>query len=295
MKHYIHLDCLFHSHFVLLESSFLNSTHGCCRSTESCISCNRILIIKNTTAIALPRKALEIIIQIFLMRALFNSLLAKSCIIQPPSNIIMTTQIVQKYIILRQAVHNVQLLLQQTNISGCNCMPGSCHCGYIIKHMAFRLLHGSKIWNNLFRLHNNLSQKQNSRAHNLTDQTHHAHNSMYLWKVPAWGVQFFPYIWHRIDSNNINTFICKEKEVVHHFIEHTGISVIQIPLIRIEGCHYVMSDFRQPGKITRRCGRKYLWYGFLIKGRNIRIVVEEISAHIFSITLTGFFCPFMIL
>ena len=55
-----------------------------------------------------------------------------------------------------------------------------------------------------------------------------------------------------------------------------------------------MPDFRQPGKVTRSCSWKYLRHCFLIERRNIRIVVEEVTAHIFPVALAGFFCPFMV-
>ena len=56
-----------------------------------------------------------------------------------------------------------------------------------------------------------------------------------------------------------------------------------------------MPDFRQPGEISRCCSRKYLRHCFLIEGRNIWIVVEKVTTHIFPVALAGFFRPFMIL
>ena len=92
--------------------------------------------------------------------------------------------------------------------------------------MAFRFLHGSKVRNNFFRFHNNLAQKKNTRANDLTDQTHHTYNGMYLWQVSAGSIQFLPDIRHCIDSDNVNSFIGKEQEIIHHLIEHTWISVV---------------------------------------------------------------------
>ena len=101
MKHYIHLDCALHGSFVLLKSGFLDSAHRSCSSAESGISCYRILIIKDSAAVAFPCITLKIIVQIFLMGTLLNTLLFQSGIIQTPANIIMAAQIIQEYIILR--------------------------------------------------------------------------------------------------------------------------------------------------------------------------------------------------
>ena len=229
------------------------------------------------------------------MGTFFYSFLLKSCIIQPPADIIMTPQIIEKYIILGKSINNIQLFFQKAHIPGCNCMPGCCHCCYIIKHMTLWLFHSSKIRHHLFRLHHHFSQKKNTRTHNLTDQSHHTHNRMYLGQITAGSIQFLPDIRNCINTDNINSFICKEKEIIHHFIEHPGIFVIQIPLIRIKRSHYIMADFRKPGEISRRSGRKYLWHCFLIERRNIGIVKEKVPAHILSLSLAGSFCPFMIL
>ena len=259
MKHHIHLDCLFHSLFIMLESSLLHTTHRSSCSAESCISCNRILIVKNTSAVALSCIALEIIIQVFLMRAFLDSFLTKSCIIQPPANVIMTAQIIEENVILRKSIYNIQLFLQKTYIPCGNCMPGGSHCGNIVKHMALWFLHRSEIRNHLFRLHNNLSKEKDSRTHDLADKTHHPDNGMHLGKVSAGGVQ------NSINTEDIDSLVCQKQEIVHHLIKYPWVSVIQVPLIRVKGCHYIVSDFRQPGKIARCCCRKNLRHCFLIK------------------------------
>ena len=56
-----------------------------------------------------------------------------------------------------------------------------------------------------------------------------------------------------------------------------------------------MSDLRQPGEVSRGCSREYLRDCFFIEGRSIWIVIEEVTTHIFPVSLAGFFRPFMIL
>ena len=58
--------------------------------------------------------------------------------------------------------------------------------------MALRLLNGSEVGSNLGGLHHNLTQKQDARANDLTDHTHHTDNGMYPRQVSAVGSQLFP-------------------------------------------------------------------------------------------------------
>ena len=174
-------------------------------------------------------------------------------------------------------------------------MPGRSHRRHIVEHVAFRLLNRAEIRNDLLRLHDYLTEQQNTRADDLTDHTHHAHNRMHLLKIPAGRTEFLPYIWHCINPDDVDSLICKEEEIVHHLIEHTRVAVIQIPLIRIEGGHDKMSGIRKPGKVARCCRRKYLRNGLFIFCRNIPVVKEEITGHIFTVSLTRTLRPLVIL
>ena len=139
----------------------------------------------------------------------------------------------------------IHLFFQKADITGGNAVPGCSHCCYIVKHMAFRFLHGSKVRNNFFRFHNNLAQKNNTRADDLSDHTHHTDDGVNLFQVTARSSQLFPDIRNRVNTDHIHSLVCKEEEVVHHLIENTGISVVQIPLIRIKCCHHLMTGFRK--------------------------------------------------
>ena len=66
-----------------------------------------------------------------------------------------------------QGMYNIQLFLKQSHVPGCNGMPGGCHGGDIIQHMAFRLFQGSEIGNHLLRLHHHLPQEKNTGAYDL--------------------------------------------------------------------------------------------------------------------------------
>ena len=174
-------------------------------------------------------------------------------------------------------------------------MPCGSHCCYIIQHMTLWLFYSSKVWNNLFRLHYYLTQKQNARADKFSDQSHHTHNCMYLRQISACRMEFLPYIWHCINSNDINSLVCQIEEIIHHFIEYSWIFVIEIPLIRIKCRHYIVTNFWKPCKVARCSRREYLRNCLFIFRWNNRIIKKEIAAHIFSISLTCLLCPFMIL
>ena len=111
MQHQILADCQIHCGRILLKAGFFDSTHGSGRSAEPRISGHRIGIVQLTAARAVSCIALEIVIQVLLVGALHHALLLQCRIIQSPADIIMATQVIQKYIILWQTVHDIQLLL----------------------------------------------------------------------------------------------------------------------------------------------------------------------------------------
>lgn len=55
---------------------------------------------------------------------------------------------------------------------------------------------------------------------------------MYPPAVSAVGSQLFPDIGNGVDTDNVDTYVGEEQEVVHHLIEDPGIAVVQIPLVR---------------------------------------------------------------
>ena len=206
----------------------------------------------------------------------------------------MATEIIQECIFPRKAVYDIKLLLQQACILGCDTVPCGRHGCYVVKHMAFRLFYRTKVRNYLLRFHNYFSEKCHTRADDLTDYAHHTDDGMYLRQISALGSELFPDIRNRIDSDNVHSLICEEQEIIHHFVKHPRILVIQIPLIRIKCRHYKMSCFRHPSEIAWCSCRKHLRYRFFKFSRNIIIVIEEITAHIFSVAVLCLYCPFMI-
>ena len=215
--------------------------------------------------------------------------------IKSPADIVMAAEIIQEGVLLRKAVYNIHLFFQKADITSGNAVPGCSHSGYVVKHMALRLFYSSEIRNNLLRLHNDLTKKYNTWADNLGDHTHHTDDGVNLFQVTAWSSQFLPDIRNRINTDDIHSLVCKEEEVVHHLIENTWIAIVQIPLIWIKGSHDIMTDIRKPGKVSRSSGWEYLWYGFFVLVRDLAVIVEEVAAHIFAVTLACFFGPLMIL
>ena len=229
------------------------------------------------------------------MRNFLDSEVLKVVIIQTPADIIMAAEIVLEYVISRKSGNNIKLTAEQRNISGCNGVPGARHGCYVVEKMAFRFIYSSEIWNNLFRRHNDFSEKKDTRADNFADHTHHTNDSVYLRQVTAVGSKLFPDIRYGIETNNVHTLVCKIQHVKDHFVQDDRIAVVQIPLIRVECSHNMFMDIIQPGEVSRCSGREYLWAGLLVQRRNIIAVKEEVAVLIFSFTGACTFCPFMIL
>ena len=118
---------------------------------------------------------------------------------------------------------------------------------------------------------------------------------MNLRQIPALRPQLLPDIRDCINADNINSPVRQIKEIVHHFIEYSGVSIIQIPLIRIKRSHHKMPGVGKPCEITRSSRRKYLRHRLLIFIRFLPIIKEEITAHILPVSLACLLCPFMLL
>ena len=294
VKHQILTDTSFQLLIIFFKKCSLDSTHGSSGSTETGILSYRVIVIKLSAAVASLTFSCEEIIEVTLVSRLIHAPFFQSGEIQSPANIVMAAEIIQESILFRKAVYNIHLFFQKTDITGGNAVPGCSHCCYIVKHMAFWFFHGSKIRNNFFRLHNNLAQKNNTGADDFSDHTHHTDDGMDLFQVTARSSKLFPDIRNRINTDHIHSLVCKEEEVIHHLIENTGIAIVQIPLIRVKSSHDIMTDIRKPGKVSRSSGREHLRYGLFVLVRDLTVVVEEVTAHIFSVTLACLFCPLVI-
>ncbi len=293
MEHQVLCNGRLQFRLILFIQGALHTAHGSGRPAETGVLSHRIVIIQFSSAPAAFKFSGKILVQLVLHFP--HAPGPQRIIVQPPADIIMAAQIIQEQIVLRQTIYDIHLLFQEPYISGCHAVPGGRHGSHIIEHMTFRLLHSTKIWHHLLRLHDDLTQKQHTRTYDLTDHAHHTHDGMYLLQIPALRPQLLPDIRNRIDPDDIHPLTGQIQEVVHHLIEHPGITVIQIPLIGIKCSHHIMSHFFQISKITRRRGGKYLRYSPVILLRYGRIAVKEVTAHIFPVAFSCLFRPLMIL
>ena len=161
--------------------------------------------------------------------------------------------------------------------------------------MALRLVNCSKVWNYLGRLHNDLSEKENSRTYYLADYPHHAHKSMNLWQVTAVCAYLLPYIWNCVKSYDVYTSVCHIEHVADHVVEYHRICIVQIPLVWVKCGHDHLIAVIYPCEVTRRRSWEYLRHGLLIYVRNKPVIIEEISGSCDRIPLSRCPCPLMIL
>ena len=229
------------------------------------------------------------------MGPFLNAEPAQRIIIQAPADVIVAAQVVQEYILLGQGKHLVQLLPQQRGIPGGNRMPGGSHGGHVVEHMALRLFRGAEIGHHLLRLHHHFAQKQNAGTDDLPDHPHHSHDGVHLLQIPALGPQFLPNVRNCINADNINAPVGQVQEIGHHFIEHPGIAVVQVPLVGVEGGHHIVTALRQPGEISRGRGGEHLGNSLFIDTRNVPGIEEEVPAHVFPFPIPGPDRPLVIL
>ena len=159
MKHKIQRHSQGQCFLILFESPLLHTAQRCRRTAQPCISRSRVGIIQFPPCSGARKLPGEIVVQILLMAHFSDTELHEPAIIQSPSDIIMTAQIIQKQIFFWQTVHNVHLKPQKSCIFCCHRMPCGSHCRHIVEHMAFRFLHRTEIGHYLLRLHHHFTQK----------------------------------------------------------------------------------------------------------------------------------------
>ena len=185
MEHKIFLYRGLHFLCIAFKSGRFNSAHRRCCSTESRILCYRIIIIQFPATDTSFYLSCKIIIEVTLVGRLFHSPLLHGIKIKPPPDIIVTTKVIQKCILLWQTTNDIHLFLQKPDVSCRNTIPGRRHCCHIIEHMTFRFFNCTKIWYDLFRLHNHFAKKYHARTDNFCNHTHHSDNRMYFFQIPA--------------------------------------------------------------------------------------------------------------
>ena len=106
LRQHIHMqcqivtDCSLCCLFVSLIGSFLDTTQRSGCTTLAGISGSRVCIIQFSSCKRIFIIACEEITQVFLVSHFIDTELSKPSIVQSPADIVMTTQIIQEYIVL---------------------------------------------------------------------------------------------------------------------------------------------------------------------------------------------------
>ena len=161
--------------------------------------------------------------------------------------------------------------------------------------MTLWLVNCSEVRDYLGRLHDNLSEKEDSRTYYLANYPHHAHKSMNLRQVTTVCAYLLPYIWNCVKSYDVYTSICHVQHVAYHVVEHHRICIVQIPLVWVKCRHDHLIAIIYPSKVPRSCGWEYLRHCLLIYVRNKPVIIEEISGSCNRISFSRCPCPLMVL
>ena len=253
-----------HSFLISFESKALNTTERSCCSAEPCITKTWVIVIKLASCERIRIFSCKEVVQIFLMRYFLNTEVFKIFIIQSPSDIVVAAEIILKYIISRKFGDDIQLTAKQRDIFRCNCVPRACHSRNVVQQMTFWFFNSSEVWNNLFRSHDNFSEKKNARAYDLADHTHDTDDGVNLWQVTAVSAKLFPNVRYSVQTDDIYPLVSQVQHVKDHFVQDDRVTVVQIPLIWIEGSHNMFMKVFQPCEVTRCSGREYFRTGLLI-------------------------------
>ena len=136
----------------------------------------------------------------------------------------MAAEIVEEGIRFGKCKYLIQLTTEQAHIFCGNSMPDGCHGGgYIVQHMAFRLLCRTEIGHHLAGFHDNLTKKQRSRTDDFRDHPENTNQSVNLWEVPATGSNGFPNTGNSIQTDDINIMVAKVEDAFDHVIQDNRI------------------------------------------------------------------------
>ena len=295
MEHNIKADgaCLLFP--VMLILGRLDSAQGSCRPCQAGIPEARVIIVQFSSRIGAGPFSGQVIIEILLVGDFLNAERLQESIIQAPADIIVAAQVIKERIFPRKIKNRLQLMPEQPHILRRHRVPGAGHGRYIVEHVAFRFLDRAEIRHYLGRFHDNLSQEQHARAHDLPRHPHQADQRVHLRQVPAGSPESLPYIRNGIKANDIDAVVAQEEHVLRHVVEHGRILIIQVPLIRIERGHHDLVRLTAPGEVTGRCLRKYLGDRLLKLIRDIPVIIEKIPLLVFLLPGFGTLCPLMVL
>ena len=264
-------------------------------AAEARVAQARIIIVELTAGIAAVALAGQIIVEILFVRDFLHAELFQVLIIKSPADIVMAAQIVQEGVVVRQLKDRLHLVAEQAHVVGRHGMPGAGHRGDVVEHMALRLLDGAEIRDDLGGLHDDLAQKQGAGADDLGRHPHQADQRVDLREVAAVRAELFPDIRRRVEADDVHPVVAQVEHIRGHVVEDHRVSIVQIPLIRIEGGHDDLARLLTPGKVPGRGRREDLGNSLFEFIRDRPVVVEEIPVLVFLLPGTGALRPLMVL
>ena len=227
------------------------------------------------------------------MRYLLHAEISEEVVVQTPADIVVTAQIVEEHAVRIQLADLLDLLAQQADVARGEGVPYARHRRNVVEDMALGLFLGTEVGGDLRGLHDDLAQQQHRRAHDLADDAHHPDDVVHLRQIAAGGAELLPDIGHRVKADNVYTGVGEEQHIGGHIVEHHRVSVVQIPLVRIEGSHDDLAVV-ELSEVARGCPRENLRYGPLKGLGYLPVVVEEVVAAGVGVALTGSLCPLML-
>ncbi len=207
----------------------------------------------------------------------------------------MASQIILEHAVVRQHLQYLKLVSQQSDVAGRQCVPDSAHRCDVIEHVAFRLFRRSEIRHDFLRFHYDFAKQQYARAHDAAGKIHHAYKCVDLRQIAAVGTELLPYIRNGIEPDYIHSPVGQIQHVLSHVVEYHRVGIVQIPLERVERCHYYLEDVLEVRKAPRRSLREYLRHRLLEFIRDIPVVIEEVLFLRSLVSLAGSLRPFMVL
>ena len=280
---------------ILLVHGGLDAAQRGRRASKSRVAERRIVVIEFAAGVgALPFSSKKIV-QIFLVRNLLHAESAQEIVVESPADVVVAAQVIEEGVFLREREDGLQLVAEKAHVPRGDGVPGAGHRRDVVEHVALGFLDRAEIRDHLGRLHHDLAEQHRAGADDLRGHAHEADERVDLRQVPAGRAEGLPDIGHCVKTDDVHAVIAQVEHVRGHVVEHDGVRVIEVPLIRVKCRHHDLSGLFAPGEIAGRGGGEHLRDGALELVRDLPVVEEEIAVLVLQLALSRSYRPLVVL
>ena len=126
----------------------------------------------------------------------------ENVVIEPPADVVVTAGIGDPASTVRNLEAIFDTFGHQAGIAGRKRVPDIDHVGGVVKHLAFLMLIGTEIFDDLERLDNRLTEQDKAGANLVDNQAQHLEQGVDLGQIATIGAKLFPHEGDGIEADD---------------------------------------------------------------------------------------------